>query len=65
MVSDVFWVKELEKKKKNIVTFMRDHVRHVHLTFNLNFPISGPNKDRAIDFFLFLRFFGLKISLEE
>ena len=43
-VSMVFLVKELEKNKINIVNFMRDLERQGHLTF----PISGPNKVRAI-----------------
>ena len=38
---------------------MHDFVRQGHLIFDLTFAISGPNKARAIGFFLFLRFFGL------
>ena len=37
---------------------MRDLVRQGHSTFDLTFPISGPNKARAI--FLLLRFFWVK-----
>ena len=55
-----FLVKEFEKIKINIVTFMRD--LQGHPTSDLTFPISGPNKARAIGFFLFLRFFGSKNS---
>ena len=49
----VFWVKELEQNKINIVTFMRDLVRQGHPTFDLTFPISGLNKARAIGIFCF------------
>ena len=35
------------------MTFMTDLVRQGHPTFDLTFPISGPNK---LEYFLFLRF---------
>ena len=44
-----FLVNEFEKE--TIVTFMRDLVRQGPPTFDLTFPISGPNKARAINIF--------------
>ena len=34
------------------MTFMRDLVRQSSPTFDLTFPISGPNKARAISIFV-------------
>ena len=36
----------------NNVIFKRDLVRQVNLTFDLNYPITGPNEARAVDMFL-------------
>ena len=44
---------------------MRDLLRQGHITFDLNFPITGPNEARSIDFSLFLRFFGSGIEVKK
>ena len=49
---------------EQIVNLMLDFVRQGHQTFDINFPISGSNKARAIDFSLFLMCLGSRIELE-